>query len=582
MNSALPAAEEYRDRVERTREEAWRQARRLRTLVRSKRWVLFAVIGYAVFDPTVVVVLVPLALSLIPITILQAHMSRRLHQRRLAVAHFERVLLRIDGGWIGDGDSGEQYRRDDDLFADDLDVFGRGSLFHFLSTARTEVGYRRLAEWLQEPTKPDLIRERQNSIRELSGEIDFQACLASVSLERSKFKPQAVLRGAEAPILFPDPFSRILGAAIAYALVVTTAAWLFFGISELLLIGVAAIELSFYFCFRHSVLRASRDVYYATLTINFLARVGAALPQRSFQSPQLSAICASFSTGRSAPFRRLLSAYGVVGQFPLLFSLLCQAFPAAERWRIRIGGEAVRRLNYLGELEALASLSQYAFEQGDGVFPEIVCDDVVLEATALGHPLIDAGQRVTNDVKLGGDLRLLLVSGSNMSGKSTMLRTIGINAVLALAGAPVYAAKMRISPFAIGTAMRFQDSLERRTSHFFAVIERLGAVMELLKDGQRPLLFLIDEILQGTNSHDRLLGAEALLAKLVDGGAIGLATTHDLELTNMVDRLGKRAQNVHFVDKVVDGEIRFDYLMQPGVVRTSNALLLMRKMGLDV
>jgi len=236
----------------------------------------------------------------------------------------------------------------------------------------------------------------------------------------------------------------------------------------------------------------------------------------------------------------------------------------------------------MGELEALASLSQFAYEQSNTVFPEIVDAEVCFDAEELGHPLIAPEDRVTNDVHLGKDLRLLLVSGSNMSGKSTMLRTVGINAVLALSGAPVCAAKLRISSLTVGTAMRFQDSLEHRTSHFFAVIGRLRSVMELLESKERPLLFLIDEILQGTNSHDRLVGAEALVRKLVDGGALGLVTTHDLELTRIVDGLGNRAANVHFVDEVVDGEIRFNYKMWPGVVKTSNALLLMRKMGLDV
>jgi DNA mismatch repair ATPase MutS len=174
-----------------------------------------------------------------------------------------------------------------------------------------------------------------------------------------------------------------------------------------------------------------------------------------------------------------------------------------------------------------------------------------------------------------------MVSGSNMSGKSTMLRTVGINAVLALCGGPVCARELRISTFAVGTAMRFHDSLQQNTSHFHAVITRLRAVLQL-QEGDRPLLFLLDEILQGTNSQDRVTGAQAVIRTLIDRGGVGLVTTHDLALTEIVDALNSRARNVHFVDQLIDGRLQFDYRMRPGVVQTTNALALMRNMGLDV
>ena len=186
-----------------------------------------------------------------------------------------------------------------------------------------------------------------------------------------------------------------------------------------------------------------------------------------------------------------------------------------------------------------------------------------------------------NDLALGGELRLVLVSGSNMSGKSTLLRTVGTNVVLALAGAPVRAKRLRVSRFQVGTAMRVNDSLQAGASLFYAVIRRLKSVVELA--GRDPtLLFLLDEILQGTNSHDRRVGAEGVIRKLVESGAIGLVTTHDLALTKIVESLGSRAVNIHFEDRLINGRMTFDYRIRPGVVERSNALELMRMMGLEV
>jgi DNA mismatch repair ATPase MutS len=188
---------------------------------------------------------------------------------------------------------------------------------------------------------------------------------------------------------------------------------------------------------------------------------------------------------------------------------------------------------------------------------------------------------VRNDVRLAGDTRLLVVSGSNMSGKSTLLRTVGINAVLALAGAPVRAGSLRMTPLVIGATLRIQDSLQEGRSRFYAEISRVKALSELAA-GTPPLLFLLDELFHGTNSHDRLVGAAGVLRSLVDRGAIGLVTTHDLALTNVVTDLVGRAGNVHFDDRLEGGEMVFDYRMKPGPVTRSNAIALMRAVGLDV
>jgi DNA mismatch repair ATPase MutS len=254
---------------------------------------------------------------------------------------------------------------------------------------------------------------------------------------------------------------------------------------------------------------------------------------------------------------------------------------AIEQWRKRNGSEMDRWLRAVGEMEALCALAGYAFEHPEDPFPEIVGGSTVLEAEDVRHPLLQRSQCVPNSIKFSGDLQLLVISGSNMSGKSTLLRTVGTNVALALAGAPVRAARMRLSPLAIGATLRVQDSLLGGTSRFYAEIQRLRDIMELT-ERPLPVLLLLDEILYGTNSHDRTIGAEAVIRGLVERGAIGFVTTHDLALAKVADALAPRAANAHFEDRLEGGKMVFDYLLRPGVVQRSNALALMRAVGLKV
>jgi DNA mismatch repair ATPase MutS len=235
----------------------------------------------------------------------------------------------------------------------------------------------------------------------------------------------------------------------------------------------------------------------------------------------------------------------------------------------------------VGEIGALSSLAGYAYEHPDNSFPEFSDQGLCFEGEGLGHPLIAGDRMVRNDVRLGEDLRVLVVSGSNMSGKSTLLRTIGANTVLAMAGAPVCARRLRLSPFVVGATIRITDSLQAGSSRFYVEITRLRQLMDLTR-GPRPLLFLLDELLHGTNSNDRRIGGEAVVRSLVERGAAGLLTTHDLALAHIAETLAPRAANVHFEDHLEDGKISFDYKMRPGVVEKSNALGLMRSIGLDV
>jgi DNA mismatch repair ATPase MutS len=311
-----------------------------------------------------------------------------------------------------------------------------------------------------------------------------------------------------------------------------------------------------------------------------------------FQAPLLRRLCqaleteghpASIQIKRLARLLHLLDTKKNQLFMPFAAVLLwtTQLALAIDVWRGVSGPAIATWLAAVGEFEALCALAAYAAENPGDPFPEIVTDRVGFEAQEMGHPLIPVAECVRNDVQLGGETRVLIVSGSNMSGKSTLLRTVGINAVLALAGAPVRAAGLRLSPFSLGATLRIQDSLQAGRSRFYAEITRVRQLVDLAR-GPRPLLFLFDELFHGTNSHDRRIGAESILRGLITRDAIGLITTHDLALAEIVAGLGSRAVNVHFEDHFENGRIRFDYRMRPGVVEHSNALALMRAVGLDV
>jgi DNA mismatch repair ATPase MutS len=309
-----------------------------------------------------------------------------------------------------------------------------------------------------------------------------------------------------------------------------------------------------------------------------------------FDAPALRALLiklSSHSLAASTTFSRLATIvnFAESRRNPLLAPLLLlvmyplQAALAAERWRSAHGHVIRGWLDVVGEFEALVSLAQYAYEHPQDPFPEFVEGPAIFQAADLGHPLICAGDRVCNDVDISGRTRVLLVSGSNMSGKSTLLRTVGINTVLAMAGAPVCAKRLRLTPLQVGATIRINDSLHDGSSRFYAEITRLK---QLFEPAALPLLFLLDELLQGTNSADRRVGAEGIIRALIKRGAIGLISTHDLALTDIAELDDGALRNVHFQDELVDGKLHFDFTLHGGIVTKSNGVELMRSIGLDV
>jgi hypothetical protein len=518
-----------------------------------------------------------------------------------AVAFYERGLTRLRDDWIGRGNAGERYRPEHHPYAVDLDLFGRGSLFERLATIRTQAGEARLAQWLLAPAPPDEIAARQDAVRELAPQVDLREEVAVLGDGVRVGVDAPILRAwASAPVRLGRPAIRLaLGplSAITGSLGLALVVWLFLPSESPLLVRQAfvilgAAQIGIAAWFRNDVHGVLHAVDPASRDLELLSGLVTQIERASFASARLRAIQAALgSAGRSAAadidrlaqlVALLRSRQNAVFALPAAVVMwTTQVAHAIEAWRRRVGPHVGEWLDAVADFEALAALSTYAAEHPDAAWPSVEASTAArIEAQDVAHPLLSR-TAVANDVALGADApRLLIVSGSNMSGKSTFLRAIGLNVVLAHAGAPVRASRFRSSALAVGASIRVVDSLQEGQSRFFAEITRLKAIVDQARDTGGHTIFLLDEILAGTNSHDRRLGAEALLTALVQLGAIGLATTHDLALGEIASRPEARATNVHFDDRLVDGRLVFDYRLKPGIVRTSNALPLMASIGL--
>jgi hypothetical protein len=540
-------------------------------------------------------IIVPLAAFVALVRAFDRTADARRRAGRLIEFH-KQGLARLDDHWMDVGETGERFRDHDHPYTEDLDIFGKASLFQRLSLARTAAGEATLASWLRAPSPPGVVRSRQHAVHELTPRLDLREDLAVLA---GDLEPHARFAGlaewGAAPRILDNNPARWLCAILAILAIPALVAWLFFQQSALPFLAIAAVEAilgAFHFTRVRFVLS---QIEKRSDELETLAGLLARLEREQFRSPDLARIRSALDVAGRLASSRIARLRALVATLDARRNLLVaplspflmwgtQIAMAVEAWRAVSGPSIGGWLEAIGEIEALLSLASFAFENPEDVFPEFIeSDSQCFDATALGHPLLPRARLVRNDVSLGGPSspRILIVSGSNMSGKSTLLRAVGTAAVLAQAGATVRASSLRITPLAVGATLRVLDSLQAGRSRFYAEILRLKRLLDMAR--QSPgLLALLDEILAGTNSHDRRVGAEAIVVGLVERGAIGLVTTHDLALAEIAQRLGSRAENVHFADHFENGVMTFDYRIQPGVVSHSNALALMRSIGLEL
>jgi len=527
------------------------------------------------------------------VTLLVVHDRVRRHRRRAerGAAYYRRGLARLDGQWAGTGRSGARFQDPHHPYADDLDLFGEGSLYELLCEARTSMGEDTLAAWLLAPSDVAAVRARQAAVQVLSPRLDLREDLAILGEDVSAtVRPDALtsLTAGDGPA--PTMRLRLGAAAVSAVTLAVVASWAI-GWAPLLLALAALVGQGVVgWSFRKHVHAAERAVAGHGPDLELLAAVLQRFERETAGSPLLDRLRDDLITDARRPSQTVRQLRVWVDLFDSrrnqFFSPIAHASMwgvhcalAIQAWRARHGAAVGVWLSAVGQLEALCSLAAFAWEHPADVYPTLEEGEARFEAEALGHPLIPEARCVLNDVALNCSTRVLMISGSNMSGKSTLLRAVGTNAILAQAGAPVRAARLRLSPLALGATLRIRDSLQEGTSRFYAELVRLRDIVRIAGGGV-PLLFLLDEILHGTNSHDRRLGAAAIVRGLVHRRAIGLVTTHDLALSEVVDDPELHAANVHFEDRLENGQMVFDYRMRPGVVRTSNALALMRTLGL--
>jgi MutS domain V len=507
---------------------------------------------------------------------------------------YDRRLLRVKHEWMGKGDPGLDLQVDGHLSAADLDLFGKGSLFELLCDVETPSGREALAEWIQNPATPADVLLRQRAITSLLDRTDLREKLAvQREGEASQFSWDSL---REWLLANPVSFPRWLPWA-AFLLCLSMGIVAMCGIKGLIepyyvfwaMAAIGTTEVALTLSFRSRVLFVLAGLHLPSRKFEAMRRMCAMLDREPLDSPLLvlmqkrlrgSSECVA-RLQKLVRLRELRNNEYVC--YPLAALLwTTQLTIRIERWRQRYGSELVRWLTVLGEFEALIAITAYAYENPQDPFPELANDGGPrFEATGMGHPLMDVRTNIKNDLKLGDEVQFLLVTGSNMSGKSTLMRAAGVNATLAWMGAPVRATSLRLSPLQVCASIRVDDSLLNGHSHFYAEVARLKAILERAASGL-PVFFLIDELFGGTNSADRRVAAESVIRLLVERQAIGLVTSHDLSLAEIPEKHELKGINVHLTDLPSDEGLHFDYRLRPGKVTRSNALKIIKLIGVPL
>lgn len=533
------------------------------------------------------------ALAFLALLLVHEPIRRRVLRSGRAIDFYKRGLARMEDRWAGSGTQGLNFLDLKHPYAADLDLFGEGSLFELLCAARTKAGEEALAAWLLAPASPQVVADRQEAVKELRPRLDLREDLELLGVDvRDGIDPTALVKWGRGDRVFPGRSLRFVALGLASLGIATLIGWAFFGMGLMPFVAVLLVDWLFAWRLSGRVKKVLAAVDRRGHDLALLSGLLARLEREPARSPLLQSLKRALETeGRpaSGEIKRLANLLHLLhsrdNQFFAPFAAVMlwgtQLAMAVDAWRASAGPAIEGWLAAVGDFEALCSLAAYSAENPADAFPEVVADRTLYEVEGLGHPLIPRADCVTNDVALGNETLALVVSGSNMSGKSTLLRSIGTSIVMALAGAPARASRLRLSPLAVGATLRVQDSLQAGKSRFYAEITRVRQLVDISK-GSPPLFFLLDELFNGTNSGDRRVGAEAVIRGLLERGSIGLVTTHDLALAEIVAGLGSTTRNVHFEDHFEDGRMRFDYRMRPGVVQRSNALALMRAVGLEV
>lgn len=580
-------------------ENSYNNLKRLESQLSVGRLVIFItsiLVFYLVFPISVLLAVVLLVTGLFSLGWL-IHYQNGIIKRKEYYRHLIEIntleLRSLDGDFLNYGD-GAEYLDKNHPYSYDLDIFGRASLFQFLNRTISKPAADMLASWLKAPASAEQIRLRQQAVHELKDMAEWRQKLMALGYEYkdSANHPGAVLEWVNSA----DSFSgkNALKAILLFLSLLSIAAvvLVILGMSVSVLILVLAVNMAVNYKYLKQVNILHQQVSKSYEMLQSYGEAVRLIEHQKFSSERMLTLLSQLQgNGSASGLIRKLSS--IVNKFDMRLNIMV-SMPlnvfffwdihfcfALEKWKKSHGPDISRWFGAMAEVEVLSSMANMSFNHPGWILPSIDTGYFTFEATELGHPLIPQNRRVNNNVTLSGSGKIVLVTGSNMSGKSTFQRTCGVNMVLAFAGAPVCAQQFRVSLVNILTSMRISDSLEDNTSSFYAELKRLAMIIRE-SEHNRNVFLLLDEILRGTNSNDRHIGSEALIRQLIRQDTTAIVATHDLSLSELEKELPDKIDNYNFDVKIMGEELYFDYKLNKGICKSLNASILMKKMGIKM
>jgi Ca2+/Na+ antiporter len=476
----------------------------------------------------------------------------------------------------------------------DLDLFGHASVYQYINRTTSKPAADMLASWLKEPAGIDEINSRQQAAEELKPLIEWRQKLIALGYKNKNAgnDPEELVAWAQGENYF---IRRRYLKLITYGLMtlgLLTTVLVIFGLPAGLLVPVLSFNFLFYFSQGRKITKLHHQVGKSSELLETYSATIGLIEQETFRTNKLRTLQDTFTLGSpvsvqikrlSKMVSRLDVRLNIMVAIPLnlFFFWDIHCCLALEKWKTMKAAEISKWFSAMAEFEVLSGFSNMSFNNPDWTMPQVVPEYFILKAENTGHPLIPSHRRVNNTLEITQSGKTVLVTGSNMSGKSTFLRTCGVNAVLALAGAPVCATSFIISHVHVFSSMRISDSLEDNTSSFYAELKKLAVIIKEAERNPRVFL-LLDEILRGTNSNDRFTGSVALIKQLIGYETVAIVATHDLKLAELSVALPGKIDNYHFDVKIDGEELYFDYKLTPGICTSLNASILMKKMGIRI
>lgn len=491
---------------------------------------------------------------------------------------------------------GSNYKPETHEYANDLDIFGRASLYQYINRTNSEQGNKMFADWLLHQALPGMILQRQETVKELTPETDWRQQLQScgIATKITIATQQRIEKWLEQPVSFSG---KLLWNILKYLLPAISFSFLTLHLINILDASIfyplMLLMLAVSFAISKLIIPDYLQLNRIAPELESLSESISMIEKKEFKTDLIKQLQAKYKTGlvtSSESIKKLKKVLDLldIRLNPLVFIPLntflfwdLQQIFTLEKWKIANKHNIRDWFGTLAEIECLSSIANLAFNHPENSFPRISNKEGVFIADSMGHPLIAKEKMICNSFSTEGVNQMNLITGSNMAGKSTFLRSIGINIVLAMMGSTVFARSLALSPMKVLSSMRVSDNLEESTSTFYAELKKLKEVINSVYNNEKVFL-LLDEILRGTNSADRHAGSKALIKQLIHHKAVGLIATHDLELAKLADEFPDKIHNYHFDVQVANDELYFDYKLKRGICQSMNASLLMKKIGIEL